>query len=108
MLGKIFKGHSARKFNYIPRHYDKKNHDLIYKRIGDGRFASNYVRKKKLSNNEIPEDDKRIDLTSYRARAKRSKRSPQFNTFLILVAMLVLLLVIWVITNPNFTNIFSE
>ncbi|MGI9526551.1 MAG: hypothetical protein ACR2MS_05520 [Weeksellaceae bacterium] len=106
MLNKYFNRHKPRKFNYIPRYYDKENQDLIYNRIGDGRFASNYVRKKKIAHNEDMSDESRIDFTSYRVRAKKSSRAPQFNVFLILVGMLLIILIMWVITNPEFTDIF--
>lgn len=108
MFGRIFKGHKPKKFNYIPRHYDKENHNLIFNRIGDGKFAQNYVRKKKARNNDLLDEEKRIDFSSYRVRQKQSSRSPQFNTFLILVGLLLVLLIIWLVTNPNFTNIFTE
>lgn len=107
-MSKLFKGHTTRKFNYIPRYYDKENNDLIYNRIGDGKFAQNYVRKKKMLGNQELDNEKRIDFSSYRVRPKRSKATPQFNTMIILVALMLLLAVIWIITNPNFTNIFSE
>lgn len=107
-MSKLFKGHTTRKFNYIPRYYDKKNNDLIYNRIGDGKFAQNYVRKKKMHNNEALDNEKRIDFSSYRVRAKRSKASPQFNVMVILVALMLLIAIMWIITNPDFTNIFTE
>ncbi|MXV37594.1 hypothetical protein GO491_02705 [Flavobacteriaceae bacterium Ap0902] len=106
MLEKYFNRHKPRKFNYIPRYYDKENQDLIYNRIGDGRFASNYVHKKKAARNEQLAHEDRIDLTSYRVRSKRSTRNPQFNVFLILVGMLLIILIMWVVTNPEFTNMF--
>lgn len=107
-MGKLFKGHKTRKFNYVPRYYDRENNDLIYNRIGDGKFAQNYVRKKKLKHNDDMPNEKRIDFSSYRVRSKRSKSTPQFNTMLILVALMLLLAIMWLITNPNFTNIFTE
>ena len=107
-MPKLFKGHSPRKFNYIPRYYDRENNDLIYNRIGDGKFAQNYVRKKKMMHSQALDDEKRIDFSSYRVRPKRSKGSPQFNTMIILVALMLLLAIMWLITNPNFTNIFEK
>ena len=107
-MPKLFKGHTPRRFNYIPRYYDKDNNDLIYNRIGDGKFAQNYVRKKKLQNNESLENEKRIDFSTYRVRPKRSKGSPQFNTMIILVALMLLLAIMWLITNPKFSNIFDQ
>lgn len=106
MLGKYFNKHKTRKFNYVPRFYDKENQDLIYNRIGDGRFASDYVRKKKVAHKQNLDDERRIDFTSYRVRTKKSSRTPQFNVFLILVSMLLIILILWVVTNPDFTNIF--
>lgn len=105
---KLFKGHKPRKFNYIPRYYDKENNDLIFNRIGDGRFAQNYVRKKKMHKSESLEDESRIDFSSYRVRPKRSKDVSKFSTVIILVAMMLLIAIMWLITNPDFTNIFAE
>lgn len=107
-MPKIFKGHTPRRFNYIPRYYDRENNDLIYNRIGDGKFAQNYVRKKKMRNNEALDNEKRIDFSSYRLRPKRSKGSPQFNVLIILVALMLLIGIMWLITNPAFTNMFTE
>lgn len=81
---------------------------MIYNRIGDGKFAQNYVRKKKMMHSQALDDEKRIDFSSYRVRPKRSKGSPQFNTMIILVALMLLLAIMWLITNPNFTNIFEK
>ena len=108
MLEKLFRGHTTRKFNYIPRFYDTKNNDLVNRRLNDSKFAQAYVRKKKMAREEMLEEEKRIDFSSYKIRSKRSKRSPQFNTFLILVGLLLILLVLWLITTPGFTNIFEQ
>lgn len=108
MFQKVFKGYKPRKFSYIPRHYDKENNDLIYNRIGDGKFAQSYVRKKKGINNDLLDEEKRIDFSSYRARQKQSSKSPQFNTFIIFVGLLLVVMVIWLITNPDFTDIFAK
>ncbi|MDO5655668.1 MAG: hypothetical protein Q4G27_05965 [Flavobacteriaceae bacterium] len=107
-MPKLIKGHTPRKFNYIPRHYDKENNDLIFNRIGDGRFAQNYVRKKKIHNSEALLDEKRIDFSSYRVRPKRSKSSPQFSVLIILVGLMLLIAIMWLITQPEFTNIFEK
>lgn len=108
MLSSIFKRKQPKKFNYIPRFHDKKNHDLIYNRIGDGRFAKRYVEKRKLKEGTATKEENRIDYSSYRTRAKWSSRSPQFNVFLILVGMMLIILIMWMITQPEFTNIFAN
>jgi|SRR5690554_8142855 len=105
---KLFKGHKTRRFNYIPRYYDKKNNDLIYNRIGDGKFAQNYVRKKKMRKNEDLEEEKRIDFSSYRVRPNRSRDASKFSVTIIFISIMILMAIIWLITNPNFTNIFAQ
>lgn len=106
MLDKYFNKHKTRRFNYIPRYYDKEYQKIIDRGIGDRRFASDYVRKKKMAQSQNLSDESRIDFTSYRVRARKSSRSPQFNVFLILVGMLLIILIMWVVTNPEFTDIF--
>lgn len=105
---KLFKKHQARKFNYIPRYYDKENNNLIYNRIGDGKFAQNYVRKKKMRMSEELEEEKRIDLSSYRLRPNRSRDANKFSVAIIFVSIMILMAVVWLITNPDFTNIFAK
>ncbi len=97
-----------RKFNYIPRFYNKKSQALINNRIGDGRFAQKYVQKKKARQGLNTEGESRIDFSSYRVRPKASSRTPQMNTAIILVGMLLVILIFWLISNPKFTNIFTN
>ncbi len=104
----VFKKRKPRKFNYIPRFYDKKTHKLIYNRLGDGRFAQKYAQKKKAKGGFNIENEHKIDFSSYRTRSKASSRTPQMNTFIILVGMLLVILIFWLISNPEFTNIFTN
>ena len=107
MLGKIFNKHESRKFRYVPRFYDTKSQDLVNRRIGDSRFAQGYVGKRKsLEGNNL--DETRIDFKTFRAKEKQSAHSVRVNTFIIFAILMLFVFIMWLITNPNFSNFFQE
>lgn len=107
MLGRIFKKHESRKFRYVPRFYDTKSQDLINRRIGDSRFAQGYVGKKKSMQGDKL-DDSRIDFKTFRAKEKQSAQMVRVNTFIIFAILMLFVFIMWMITNPHFTNMFTN
>lgn len=109
MLGKIFNKHQqSRKFRYIPRFYDTKSQDLINHRIGDTRFAQGYVGKRKSSNTGERIDESRIDFKSFRVKERQSAHAVRVNTFIIFTILMLFVFIMWIITNPNFSNFFTH
>lgn len=107
MIGRFFNKHESRKFKYIPRFYDTKSQDLINNRIGDNRFAQRYVARRKATQ-EDSLDETRIDFNSFRTREKQSSQAVRVNTFIIFAVLMLFVFVIWMITNPNFSNFFPN
>ncbi|MDO5509165.1 MAG: hypothetical protein Q4F57_00580 [Weeksellaceae bacterium] len=108
MISRLVPKHKPRKFNYTPRYYDKQNNNLLYNRMSESRFAQGYVAKRKANQGKETKGDYNIDFSSYRTKRSHSKRTPGTNTFVIFVVLMMLVLVMWMITNPNFSNIFSQ
>lgn len=107
MTNRFLPKHKPRKFNYIPRYYEKQNNDLLYNRMVESRFAKGYVNKKKAQQGNSNQAEYNIDFSGYRTKRTASKRTPGTNTFVIFVVLMLLVFVMWLITNPDFSNIFG-
>ena len=90
------------KFNYIPRYFDQKNQNVIYRNIGDGQFAQNYIQKK-YSSAEGGMKNTRIDFSSYRNKSKMTRKKSFLNLGIICFVLSVILFSVWVLTEGNLT-----
>jgi hypothetical protein len=94
------------KFHYIPRYFDQGNQNLIYKTLGNGQFAQNYIKKKYSASDKKITDQTRIDFSSYRNKPKLAGKKSLFNIGMFIFVLSLILFSAWILTEGNLAAVF--